>query len=1265
MTRFIKDRWSRALLAPVMLAATLGTVSALASPASAAAGPVTIAVQATPNPVATSQAVAYTVTVSNEGSGTASNVTMADSLNGIGPGQSTTPVMTSSLGSCTYSSPQVTCTAASLGAGQVWSVTITGAVTAAAGSTLSDTATVSGSESSSTFTASATTTDSVSPSIAPGFAQTQLAGGLKKPVAIAFAPNGDIYIAEQGGTILIYRNGAILPTPVITLNVFNVGETGLLGIALDPNFATNGYLYASYTVPLTTSAGTNQPYAQLSRFTVVNGVASPSSEKVLYRGNQVQLPDGSSGSYDHAGNDVKVGPDGKLWWSVGDNVPSISNGQTLTNIYGKILRFNLDGSVPSDNPFVNVPRAVPYIYAYGLRNPWRFTFLPNGQAMTEDTGSSYWEDLNTITPGANFGWPIKEGNCGSCGYANPAYAYGHLPTDAATSAVAAYSGSTFPQAYNHVVFFGDYNRRDIEAVTFDPSYKTVVSDTVFDSSAGTIADLGEGPDGNLYFVSVFEGTLSKISAVGPFPPTAAAAATPNAGTGPLTTQFSSAGSSDPYGKPLTYSWDFGDGSAASTLANPSHTYTGNGTYTVTLTVSNGSLTGQAKTQVVVGATPPSASITAPSTYNAGDTVTFDGTATDAQDGTLPAYDYTWRVDFYRDGVVQPSYFAEVATPFYGPTTGITSGSFQIPTDSSQTSSSFYRITLTVTDSLGIKTVVTHDLHPNLATWSASANVPGAGYWVDGLWQTAPYTVSDVVGVRHVLTGMALQQSIGGNPYRFAGWADGSALTDTIAVGSGSASLTAQYDAVQNAMPSPWLSTDVGAPILAGSADYSAGDQAFYIDGAGADAFGSNDQFHYVYQTLNGDGTIIARVRYQTNSNSWAKAGVMIKQSAAAGAPFVDALVSPDVSQNTPNINGVSCTSNGCLSPLPPVTPAMGHGVRMQYSGSKSATPNSYPAGFTEPNKWLELQRVGNTFTSWLSADGVNWTKIGTATVTMSNPVTIGLFVTSHNIGELSTAAFDHVQVTGSTPPPPPGPPSITLAPASQSAGTGVSQTVTATVLDGSGNPLPGTTVNFSVLTGPNAGQTASPVTDGAGHAAFTVTSTTVGTDTIQASFVDSTATTRTSNQVQVTFTTGTTGGVVITNLSVADTTRANMWSVQQNLQVGNVLYGDRTYTLTAAPSLLIGDTWIRDANGSKAYTGNPLVTFTINQQADVFVGMDKRAGRPAWLDSTWTDTGLTETGTGPVTYEIFSKTFAAGTVSLGPNSSTGSTSLSMYTIAVH
>src|SRR5258708_1416998 len=147
---------------------------------------------------------------------------------------------------------------------------------------------------------------------------------------------------------------------------------------------------------------------------------------------------------------------------------------------------------------------------------------------------------------------------------------------------------------------------------------------------------------------------------------------------------------------------------------------------------------------------------------------------------------------------------------------------------------------------------------------------------------------------------------------------------------------------------------------------------------------------------------------------------MIKQSTTAGSSYVDALVTPDVSSSTPNINCVGYTVNGCASPLPPITPTFGNGVRMQYNftGSKTATNL---AGFSSPNKWLKLQRTGNTFTSWESTDGNTWTQIGSTSVTMNSNVTIGLFVTSHNIGQYSSVAFDNVQVTTQAPPPPPGP----------------------------------------------------------------------------------------------------------------------------------------------------------------------------------------------------------------------------------------------------
>jgi uncharacterized repeat protein (TIGR01451 family) len=949
-----------ALLTAALL--TAGTVTAalavgvpVQASSSNSAGVMSVAVTSNPNPVSSGQAMAYTITAANTGGAAATGVTITDTITDLVPAApQTVPFFDTSLGNCGYNATtsNVTCTAPSVAAGQVWTVTITAQMTAPPGTVLPEVATVTGTESGASFSASAATTTTVNQGLPAGFAQTQLAHGLAKPDVIAFAPGGDIYVGEQGGTILIYRNGALLAAPVVTVpNVASQGESGLLGLAFDPSFAANGYLYVSYTAAVTNKAGATQPFAQLSRFTVVNDTISPATEKVYYRGNQAQNPH-------HPGNDLKVGPDGKLWWSVGDNVPAISNAKTLTNIYGKILRFNLDGTIPADNPFVNVPGAIPAIYAYGLRNPFRFTFLPNGSAMTEDTGSSYWEELDTIQPGGNYGWPLYEGNCFSCGAVNPAYAFGHYPVDGAASAITAYSGSAFPAQYDHVVFFGDYNRRDIQAVSFDPGYQTETSDTVFDTNAGTIADLAEGPDGNLYFVSIFEGTFSKISAPGPFPAAASA----------------------------------------------------------------GSATRAARTttQVAAAGTLPTASITAPATYNAGDTVAFSGTATDPADGTLPAYDYRWKTDFYSNGVAAPSYRDEVPYSFYGPATGVTAGTFQIPADPSQTPSSFYRITLTVTDSSGLQTVVTKDIHPNLTSWSAGANVPGAGYSVDGTWHTGPFTTQDVVGVRHVLGGMPLAQAIGGTRYRFAGWADGSALTDAFTSGASPATYTAHYDTAAAALPPGWQSTDVGAPITAGAAGYAASDQAFYLDGAGADVYGANDQFRYAYQTLNGDGTIVARVRYQTNSDAWAKAGVMIKQSATAGAPFADALVTPDVSPATPNINGVGCDANGCLSPLPPVVPAVGHGVRMQYSGSHSATGATL-AGYSSPDKWLKLQKSAATFTSWESADGVNWTQIGIATVNMTGPVTAGLFVTSHDIGQPSTVAFDNVQVTPAPAAPPPGP----------------------------------------------------------------------------------------------------------------------------------------------------------------------------------------------------------------------------------------------------
>jgi outer membrane protein assembly factor BamB/regulation of enolase protein 1 (concanavalin A-like superfamily) len=179
------------------------------------------------------------------------------------------------------------------------------------------------------------------------------------------------------------------------------------------------------------------------------------------------------------------------------------------------------------------------------------------------------------------------------------------------------------------------------------------------------------------------------------------------------------------------------------------------------------------------------------------------------------------------------------------------------------------------------------------------------------------------------------------------------------------------------VPSPWANGDVGGPAIPGSASYSAVGGVFTVNGSGGDIWGSTDQMQYVSQSLNGDGTITARVSSQDLTDPWAKSGIIIKQSTTAGSPYVLLAVTP------------------------------GNGVHLQYSFSS----DSNVGGFALPNAWLRLQRRGNTVTAYTSADGSAWTEVGTATVTMSVSATVGLFVCSHNNGELNASTFDSVSLT--------------------------------------------------------------------------------------------------------------------------------------------------------------------------------------------------------------------------------------------------------------
>ncbi len=203
----------------------------------------------------------------------------------------------------------------------------------------------------------------------------------------------------------------MLAQPFISLSVSSSGERGLLGIAFDPNFKSNKYIYLYYTL----SSGTNN---RISRFTANGDGVVAGSERVILN------LDPLSSATNHNGGNMQFGPDGKLYVGVGDNADAV-NAQIFDTYHGKILRINADGSVPAGNPFTGGSAQQQRVWAYGLRNPYTIAFQPGtGKLLVNDVGGSTWEEINDATAGGkNFGWPYSEG--GGSSYSNPLYAYGH------------------------------------------------------------------------------------------------------------------------------------------------------------------------------------------------------------------------------------------------------------------------------------------------------------------------------------------------------------------------------------------------------------------------------------------------------------------------------------------------------------------------------------------------------------------------------------------------------------------------------------------------------------------------------------------------------------------------------------------------------------------------------------------------------------------------------------------------------------------------
>jgi glucose/arabinose dehydrogenase len=603
-----------------------------------------------------------------------------------------------------------------------------------------------------------------------GFTDALVASGLTWPTAIAVADDGRVFAAEQSGALRVIKNGVLLPAPFFKLTVRGGGgaanEEGLVGLTLDPNFAINHFLYVYYTVP---SSGNVASHNRVSRFTANGDVVATGSEKVL-----LDVPGPSSGAHNSGG--MHFGSDGKLYVAVGDH-SSGSNGQSMSTIKGKLLRLNPDGTIPSDNPFFTTAtgqnRA---IWALGLRNPYRFGVQPGtGKIFINDVGNGSWEEINLGIAGANYGWNLTEGPTNDPRFQSPFFAYPHQSQTEVTGCAivggAFYNPATvqFPPAYVGKYFFADYCDKWMRVL--DPATGIASG---FATGVVQPVDIQTGNDGALYYLDRLAGSVRRITytSVATAPVITSHPSDTMVAVGqPASFSVSAEGT-----QPLTFQWQRNAadiaGATAATYALPSTALADSGASfravvknPISTVVSNGA------TLTVVDASIPTASITAPATgttYDAGDTIDYAGAATDWLGRTLPASALTWRVDFHHDNHFHP---------FVSDTSGQASGSFTIPTLGETSANVWYRIHLTVKDSLGLTNSSFLDVLPNTVDLALATDPPGMQLRLDGPAIATPASVESVIGIKRTID-VVSPQTLGGQTYVFSSWAHGGPAAQT-------------------------------------------------------------------------------------------------------------------------------------------------------------------------------------------------------------------------------------------------------------------------------------------------------------------------------------------------------------------------------------------------------------------------------------------------------------------------------------------------------
>lgn len=310
--------------------------------------------------------------------------------------------------------------------------------------------------------------------------------GLNTPWAIDFAPDGRVFVTERAGRIRVVERGQLRVEPWLTLEVAASGESGLMGLAIDPQFAQNRFLYVAYSY-------------RSGVFTTRNRLVRLREDAMTNAGVQDKiLIDNLPGANNHDGGRVKFGPDGKLYWTMGD-AQTTRYAQDLKSLNGKILRLNSDGSIPPDNPFPNS-----YVYSYGHRNPQGLAWQPGSSRLyaTEHGPSGFQgccrDELNLIEPGKNYGWPEIRGDETKDGMISPVIHSGSSETWAPGGASFVTQG---PWAGS--LLFTGLRGQSLYRIILDPNNPRKVEkfERHLLRQFGRVRDVVEGPDKALYLLT--------------------------------------------------------------------------------------------------------------------------------------------------------------------------------------------------------------------------------------------------------------------------------------------------------------------------------------------------------------------------------------------------------------------------------------------------------------------------------------------------------------------------------------------------------------------------------------------------------------------------------------------------------------------------------------------------------------------------------------------------------------------------------------------